>query len=131
MLDNSLPRDEAPQFSRRGGNSPARNWIWNVPSFEDHMLNASVHPKATFEPESSAAKDTDTLEEFLLRKELQEVRGACGVLAALIGAAIVALPVSTVAAFFGYSILSCLLIYCGVSICMFVLLVFAMEHLGA
>ena len=57
------------------------------------------------------------------------MRGACRVLAALIGTAVVALPVSTVAAFFGYSILSSLLIYCCVSLAMFVLLMFLMAKM--
>lgn len=129
MLEHRLPRAEASQILPANGLGPARSWIWNVPSFEEHMERTYARSKASHDAQPPAAPNALDLEELMISDDLQKMRGACRVLTALIGAAVVALPVSTVAAFFGYSILSSLLIYCGVSLTMFVLLMFLMARI--
>lgn len=93
------------------------------------MERPYARPGASSDAQPPAAPNALDLEELMISDDLQKMRGACRVLTVLIGAAVVALPVSTMAAFLGYSILPSLLIYCGVSVCMFALLMFVMAWL--
>jgi hypothetical protein len=122
MSENRLLRAEPVQLLSADDRIPEGSWIWNVPSFDDHRSAAYPHPRGRFDTESYTAANSVEFEHLSAGHELERAIGNCRLLAALIGGTVVALPASIVAGFFGFGVWVSFLIYCGVSVSTFVLL---------